>query len=72
WESEPGQAAGERQADRAGRLEDVEDGGRDTDRIARDAGISGGAASAEEAAVHLEPENRDDSDPVDVFTEPDL
>lgn len=71
WESEPGQAPGERQPDRAGRLEEVEDGGRDTDTLARDAGVAGGAASAEEAAVHLQPESGDEDGPVDVFTEPD-
>lgn len=86
WESEPGQAAGESEPDRAGRLEDIDDAGRGTDRFASDAGISGGAASAEEAAVHLEPEYQDPlestiepgtEDPddvdtaVDVFTEPD-
>ncbi|WP_156252184.1 DUF5709 domain-containing protein [Pseudactinotalea terrae] len=71
WESEPGQAAGESQPDRAGRLEDIDDAGRGTDRFAHDAGVAGGAAGAEEAAVHLEPEYRDENDPVDVFTEPE-
>jgi hypothetical protein len=73
WESEPGQAAGEREVDRAGRLEDIDDAGRDTDAIARDAGFAGGAASAEEAAVHLQPELREgeDEESVDVFTEPE-
>lgn len=66
WEQEQ-QASGERQPDRAGRLEEVHDAGRDTDRFATDAGVAGGAASAEEAAVHLQP----DGDAVDVFTEPE-
>jgi hypothetical protein len=40
---------------RAGRLEDPDGGGADTGRVlvARDDGIDGGAASAEEAAVHV-------------------
>ena len=76
WDSEPGQAAGERQDDRAPRLEDVQDSGRDTDVVAGDAGIAGGAASAEEAAVHLLPDEADDdgdaAGSVDVFTEPEV
>ncbi|GEL94463.1 DUF5709 domain-containing protein [Cellulomonas composti] len=54
WEQRP-RITGDREERRAGRL--VEDdgalaaGGNDT--FARDAGVSGGAASAEEAAVHL-------------------
>lgn len=74
WDSEPGQAAGERQPDRAPRLEDIDDAGRDTDSIAGDAGIAGGAAGAEEAAVHLVPEEAidGDGDAVDVFTEPEV
>lgn len=80
WESEPGQAAGERQPDRAGRLEDIGESGRGGDRFAHDAGISGAGASAEEAAVHLEPELYDPvdertspgaDDAVDIYTEPD-
>lgn len=39
--------------DRAGRLEQVADGTRGQDFFARDAGVSGGAASAEEAAMHV-------------------
>lgn len=79
WDSEPGQAAGERQDDRAPRLEDVQDSGRDTDVVAGDAGIAGGAASAEEAAVHLLPDvpagiddDGDAAGSVDVFTEPEV
>jgi len=73
WESEAGQAAGEREVDRAGRLEEIDDAGRGTDVIAGDAGFAGGAASAEEAAVHLQPEARDgdEEEAVDVFTEPE-
>lgn len=70
WEEPAGQAPGERQPDRAGRLEDVEDAGRDTDRYAEDAGIAGGAASAEEAAVRVTDED-EATDAVDIFTEPD-
>jgi hypothetical protein len=70
WEQRP-RVSGEREELRAGRLvEDddaVEAGG--TDEFAIDAGVSGGAASAEEAAVHLVEEEyvddtryRDDED----------
>ena len=70
WEQRP-RVAGEREELRAGRLvEDddaVEAGG--TDEFAVDAGVSGGAATAEEAAVHLideeyveESRYRDDED----------
>lgn len=48
WDS-PG--AG-RESDRAGRLEESGDGQWQQDNYARDAGIAGGAASAEEAAMH--------------------
>lgn len=73
WDSEPGRAAGERQPDRAPRLEDVDDRGRGTDLFAGDAGVAGGAASAEEAAVHLIPDEPidGDDDAVDIFTEPE-
>ncbi len=54
WEQRP-RISGEREEFRAGRLvadgDAVEAGG--TDAFAVDAGVSGGAASAEEAAVHL-------------------
>jgi len=54
WEARP-RVTGDREGDRAGRLvaDDgaVEAGG--TDAFAVDEGVSGGAASAEEAAVHL-------------------
>lgn len=54
WEQRP-RIAGDREELRAGRLvedDDAVDAGG-TDSFAIDAGISGGAASAEEAAVHL-------------------
>ncbi|HCX86111.1 MAG TPA: hypothetical protein DHV14_13450 [Micrococcales bacterium] len=41
-----------RENDRAGRLEAVAEGTWGQDSYARDAGLAGGAASAEEAAVH--------------------
>lgn len=47
---------GARQADRAGRLvqdDDALEGHRGNDTFARDAGLAGGAASAEEAAMHI-------------------
>ncbi len=69
WDQPAGQAAGERQPDRAPRLEDVTEAGRDTDRRAGDAGIAGGAASAEEAAMRVEDEN-EPLEGVDIFTEP--
>jgi len=72
WEVPAGQAPGGRQADRAGRLEEVRDGGRDTDVYATDAGIAGGAASAEEAAVRIDEDDEDEEDSVDIFTEPDI
>lgn len=54
WEAEP-RVDPSREPDRAGRLQEdddaVEAGGNDT--FAIDSGISGGAASAEEAAVHV-------------------
>lgn len=63
WEKRP-KISGEREEGRAGRLvEDddaVEAGG--TDSFAIDAGVSGGAASAEEAAIHLVEEEYVDED----------
>jgi hypothetical protein len=54
WEQRP-RVSGDREEFRAGRLvaddDAVEAGG--TDEFAIDAGVSGGAATAEEAAVHL-------------------
>ncbi|PWD50443.1 hypothetical protein C8046_07075 [Serinibacter arcticus] len=41
-----------RESDRAGRLEESSDGQWQQDNFARDAGVAGGAASAEEAAMH--------------------
>jgi hypothetical protein len=51
-----------RQADRAGRIEDVRDGSREQDGWGRDAGIAGGAASAEEAAMHIVVGEDEDAD----------
>ncbi|HWJ84012.1 MAG TPA: DUF5709 domain-containing protein [Cellulomonas sp.] len=63
WEQRP-KIAGDREELRAGRLvEDdsaVDAGG--TDSFAIDAGVSGGAASAEEAAIHLVEEEYVDED----------
>ncbi len=56
WETDPGRDAGAREPDRAGRLAPADpgpDGLTSADTMAVDAGISGGAASAEEAAVHV-------------------
>lgn len=41
-----------READRSGRIEQVADGTTGQDGFARDVGVAGGAASAEEAAMH--------------------
>ncbi|NCT89658.1 hypothetical protein GXB85_01620 [Cellulomonas sp. APG4] len=60
WEAE-GPAAGAREPDRAGRLaaDSTEaSGDTATSLMAVDEGISGGAASAEEAAVHVLDEDR--------------
>lgn len=43
---------GGRESDRTGRLEETGEGSWEQDGYARDAGIAGGAAGAEEAAVH--------------------
>jgi hypothetical protein len=63
WEQRP-RVSGEREVNRAGRLiEDdnaVDAGGNDS--FAIDAGVSGGAASAEEAAIHLIEEEYVDED----------
>ncbi|WP_223147541.1 DUF5709 domain-containing protein [Georgenia wutianyii] len=60
-----------REPDRAGRLEAVPDeaagagGTREQDMMARDVGVAGGAASAEEAAVRV----RDENDPIGLTDE---
>lgn len=71
WQSEgvpPG-----REPDRAGRLVEADDSWRAQDVYAADAGVAGGAASAEEAAMHIvdldelaamEAADEDESDPV--------
>lgn len=48
WDS-PGRG---RESDRAGRIEQTGDGQWQQDSFARDVGVAGGAASAEEAAMH--------------------
>ena len=56
WDTDPGPDAGAREPDRAGRLAAADpgaDGLPSADTMAVDVGISGGAASAEEAAVHV-------------------
>jgi len=56
WDTAPGRAAGAREADRVGRLTaDVADalGTPTADTMAVDVGMDGGAASAEEAAMHV-------------------
>ncbi|WP_029290586.1 DUF5709 domain-containing protein [Cellulomonas sp. HZM] len=63
WERRP-RVDGDREELRAGRLvedDDAVDAGG-TDSFALDAGVSGGAASAEEAAVHLVEEEYVDED----------
>jgi hypothetical protein len=52
WESEGGAPPG-REPDRAGRLVEADDSWRAQDVYAADAGVAGGAASAEEAAMHI-------------------
>lgn len=67
WETDPGPDAGAREPDRAGRLAaaDAEQTGLpSTDTMAVDVGIAGGAASAEEAAVHVV----DDDEPGEPLT----
>jgi len=70
WDA-PEQPAGDREPDRAGRLEAVPDeaagagGTREQDMMARDVGVAGGAASAEEAAVRV----RDENDPIGLTDE---
>lgn len=67
-----------REPDRAGRIVEADDTWRHQDLYASDAGVAGGAASAEEAAMHIfdpdEREDEDESDPVGEdgeFPEPD-
>ncbi|MBK5250759.1 MAG: hypothetical protein JJE50_15230 [Actinomycetales bacterium] len=67
WEEGGDIVQPERQADRAGRLADVGDSGREQDNYAEDVGVAGGAASAEEAAMHV----IDDDDPEYVRAQED-
>ncbi|MFV0252949.1 MAG: DUF5709 domain-containing protein [Beutenbergiaceae bacterium] len=53
WDCPPGQAPGERQPDRAPRLVAERQAGRNSDVYATGVGLAGGAASAEEAAMHI-------------------
>lgn len=56
--------------DRAGRLVESDDTWRRQDVYASDAGVAGGAASAEEAAMHVfDPDQRDDEDEDDQLGE---
>ncbi|MFV0426987.1 MAG: DUF5709 domain-containing protein [Beutenbergiaceae bacterium] len=59
WDCPPGQAPGERQEDRAPRLVQGQESGRDTDVFATGVGLAGGAASAEEAAMHIVEDDND-------------
>jgi hypothetical protein len=62
WDTADAPTAGAREADRAGRLAADEAGptGEPTaDTMATDVGIAGSGASAEEAAVHLIPEDEE-------------
>jgi hypothetical protein len=52
WETGGGAPRG-REPDRAGRLVEADDSWRAQDVYAADAGVAGGAASAEEAAMHI-------------------
>lgn len=75
WETD-GPPSG-REMDRAGRLVEDDDTWRGQDLYAMDAGVAGGAASAEEAAMHivdledLEHESEDGLDGEDDFPAPD-
>lgn len=52
-----------REPDRAGRIVESDDTWRHQDLYASDAGVAGGAATAEEAAMHVfDPDERDDED----------
>ncbi len=66
WETDPGPDAGAREPDRAGRLAatDADLSGMYTvDTMAVDVGIDGGAASAEEAAMHVVEDEDPDQGP---------
>lgn len=71
WETGPGRDAGAREPDRAGRLaaaDPDDDGLPSADTMAVDVGIAGGAATAEEAAMHLV----DDEQPAEDGPDDDL
>ncbi len=63
-----------READRAGRLVEDDDTWRRQDLYGKDAGVAGGAASAEEAAMHIvtgeETDDDDGDDDGDEFPAP--
>lgn len=62
WETADGPDAGSSDPDRAGRLAPADaeaSGAGATSMMAQDAGVAGGAASAEEAAVHVVDEDLD-------------
>lgn len=62
WDTDPGPATGAREPDRAGRLTAAEadaTGRPAADTRAVDVGVAGGAASAEEAAMHLVDEDEE-------------
>jgi hypothetical protein len=65
WNPDPGEKR-EVGNKRAGRLVDVQEGSAGEDKVAesvgRDVGIAGGAASAEEAAMHIIDDYDDDDD----------
>lgn len=75
WETERPPTG--REMDRAGRIVEDDDTWRGQDLYAMDAGVAGGAASAEEAAMHivaledLESEDEAGSDQDDEFPPPD-
>ena len=70
WE-QPYEPDASREPDRAGRLEAVSEEGagplgeREQDMMARDVGVAGGAATAEEAAMRV----RDEDDPIGLTDE---
>jgi hypothetical protein len=63
WEGEGRPPQPHREPDRAGRLVENDDTWRHQDVYASDAGVAGGAASAEEAAMHIfDPDERGEED----------
>ncbi len=63
WQDDRRRAQPHREPDRAGRLVENDDTWRRQDVYAADAGVAGGAASAEEAAMHVfDPDEREERD----------